>query len=610
MKKPLSLKSLLMAYADDLTIITGRPRDSQKVLDTTGEWLNWTITMKAKPPKCRALAAKVFTSGADRIRWEPHSTKPFSSFDPLLLIDTKQIAAIGPLSLELEDKFKFLGKFFRFDLKDGPQEALVYDSFLLRLNTVNLDLVNGLMKAWLFQFWIIPSLAWPFQVYDFPLAFAKTLDVLTTRFLKQWLGLFKGADVGLLYRSRENHGLGFTKPSLLLKQSQLIKLHLVKHSQEGPEGNLRKLHWNRLAREMKFSRRWKPGPTLEEAEAKLSFETKFAGQTDKKGLGHNRYIQNMSASTARKRISLGLAHDHDRKAELHSMTLDQQGGWTQWRENAHPLDLKWKDLIFLKNSKIFSHHLNASVSCLPSPNRLHLWGYIPSSKCPLCEDQKCTQMHIFSSCLTALHQGRYTWRHDSVLKCMEHILTKHITSHNDTKLPTVKARLIKFVKKGGNTQSKSQPLPRHLLISARDWQCQFDFKDDSFVFPTVICITSLRPDIVIWSCATKTVILIELTCPSEENILQAKARKSARYLPLLNLIQSNGWSVSLFLVEAGVRGCLSFSFAHCLRQLGLQACKTRELCKSIQTVVTRCSYIIFQSHKQPKWARQQLLTIR
>ena len=485
-----------------------------------------------------ALAAKYFTSNDEKLRLEPHSKQPFSTFDPLLSIDAKQISAIGPLSLELEDKFKFLGRFFRYDQKDGPQELLVHDSFLNRLKAVDQDLVNGLMKAWLFQFWIIPSLAWPFQVYDFPLAFAKSLDELSNRYLKAWLGIYKNADVGLLYRSRASHGLGFTKPSLLLKQSQIIKLHLVKHSQEGEEGNLRKLYWNRLAREMKFKRRWKPGPTLEAAEAKLSFEIKFAGQTDRKGLGFNRYIHNMSASASRKRISLGLAFDHDRKAELHSMSLSQQGGWTKWRENVHPLDLKWKDLIFLKNTRIFSHHLNASISCLPSPNRLRLWGYIPSSKCPLCEDLKCTQMHIFSSCKTALLQGRYSWRHDSVLKCLEPVLVKYIKAHNDSKLPKPKLNLIKFVKKGSRCSSTTQPPSKHLLSPARDWQCQIDYKDDSIVFPPDICVTSLRPDIVIWSTTTKVAILIELACPSEENILQAKARKSERYLPLLNQIQS------------------------------------------------------------------------
>ena len=59
MKKPLSLLTFLMAYADDLTIITGRVRNSQTVLNSTGEWLHWTKTMKAKPSKCRPLRQNI-----------------------------------------------------------------------------------------------------------------------------------------------------------------------------------------------------------------------------------------------------------------------------------------------------------------------------------------------------------------------------------------------------------------------------------------------------------------------------------------------------------------------------------------------------------------------
>ena len=131
-----------------------------------------------------------------------------------------------------------------------------------------------------------------------------------------------------------------------------------------------------------------------------------------------------------------------------------------------------------------------------------------------------------------------------------------------------------------------------------------DYKDNSITFPTLICVTDLRPDIVIWSENTKTVILLELTCPSEENIQQAKTRKSARYLPLLQLIQDNGWSVSLRLLEAGVRGLLSFSFSHCFRELGFSNMCNRNLCKMIENTVSRCSYIIFHAHKQKLWAKQ------
>src|SRR4051812_22067222 len=119
--------------------------------------------------------------------------------------------------------------FISFDLKDNQQEALVRANFIARMNPIDQDLVNGLMKAW-FQFSVIPKLAWPFQVYDFPLEFAKKLDVIATRLLKKWVGLYKKADTGVLFRARKNLGLGLTRPSLLFTQLQLVKLQLVKYS--------------------------------------------------------------------------------------------------------------------------------------------------------------------------------------------------------------------------------------------------------------------------------------------------------------------------------------------------------------------------------------------
>ena len=67
MKGPLSMKGMRKAYADDLTIITGRVIHNQQVLNAVAAWLEWTKTMRAKPVKCRSLAAKFFTSQVARL---------------------------------------------------------------------------------------------------------------------------------------------------------------------------------------------------------------------------------------------------------------------------------------------------------------------------------------------------------------------------------------------------------------------------------------------------------------------------------------------------------------------------------------------------------------
>ena len=46
--------------------------------------------------------------------------------------------------------------------------------------------------------------------------------------------------------------------------------------------------------------------------------------------------------------------------------------------------------------------------------------------------------------------------------------------------------------------------------------------------------------------------MIELTCPSEENIEVAQLRKQTRYLQLMDQITSNtNWSPLLFTIEVG-----------------------------------------------------------
>ena len=59
-------------------------------------------------------------------------------------------------------------------------------------------------------------------------------------------------------------------------------------------------------------------------------------------------------------------------------------------------------------------------------------------------------------------------------------------------------------------------------------------------FPREITTTSLRPDIVLWSAATKVVMLIELTIQWEEGIQAAYERKSAKYTDLAAECRESG----------------------------------------------------------------------
>ena len=92
--------------------------------------------------------------------------------------------------------------------------------------------------------------------------------------------------------------------------------------------------------------------------------------------------------------------------------------------------------------------------------------------------------------------------------------------------------------------------------------------DSGFIFPGHIAITSLRPDLIVFCNRMKRIIIIELTCPCEENMESWHSIKLSKYLPLVDVIRRSGWSVDLFAIEVGARGYYSRSVALCLKKLG------------------------------------------
>ena len=87
-----------------------------------------------------------------------------------------------------------------------------------------------------------------------------------------------------------------------------------------------------------------------------------------------------------------------------------------------------------------------------------------------------------------------------------------------------------FVRAGQAKKLPTSAPRRGLLDYANDWKILVDFDSKPITFPPVICATSERPDVIIWSPLSRTVILLELTCPAEEGIAAAQLRKECRTL--------------------------------------------------------------------------------
>ena len=76
-------------------------------------------------------------------------------------------------------------------------------------------------------------------------------------------------------------------------------------------------------------------------------------------------------------------------------------------------DFSWASLMAMP--AITSFCLVTTYNTLPSPTNLKRWRITTETKCTLCSEDVCTTAHILGACKVSLLQGRYTFRHDTVL---------------------------------------------------------------------------------------------------------------------------------------------------------------------------------------------------
>jgi Reverse transcriptase (RNA-dependent DNA polymerase) len=607
-----SVSTFIKAYADDLTLITRNTQDMQKSVDLTNTWLTWTQTMKAKPSKCISIGFKMFDKRIKNEKFTPLSSTIYSPFDPCLVINGQRMRYIVDSSEKDPFKathFKFLGRWLNPLLNEKDLKQRISSLLLADIDTIRQSKLGGFMKLWLYQFYALPRLSWPFMINDLDKSYALELQRIVNPTLKNWAGVGRTVENGVLFRSKKNFGLGLTAISDHYQHMQLVKCELLRNSNDP---TVRELYKTRELINDKLSRVWKATKESAIANAEVDLNLKFPTQHNNQGLGFGNFNPNPAPSERRKLVTSKTAVFHEETRLAHSISLKQQSVWLQWAETTHPFDFSWKNLIWGNVSPaVLKFVLAASVNWVRTPDLMHLWGYKSSEYCCLCGAQKCTLHHILAGCTFALKDKRFTWRHDSILSLINQALIEHVESINQKQPATCPAPLINFVKAGSTTkQSKTSKKQNenHLLCHANDWKLLVDLPDFNYVFPPEIFNTAERPDILLWSSKLKKVLMIELTCPAEEGIEAAKIRKQARYAPLLeNIATMTSWKAMILTIEVGARGFVATSTYQVFTQLGFNRQKISALCKRLSITSAKCSYTIFLAANSKEWDKNRPL---
>ncbi|KAM3872212.1 putative glutamate receptor [Diretmus argenteus] len=287
-----------------------------------------------------------------------------------------------------------------------------------------------------------------------------------------------------------------------------------------------------------------------------------------------------STSERRKMVVEEVRKQEEAVRSAKAVSLAKQGQWMRW-EGLERRKLIWRELWEMEANNI-SFIIRATYDVLPSPKNLHQW-YGEDPTCALCPTPA-TLKHILSGCKTSLTQGRYTWRHNQVLRVLAAALESKRNTTNSLPLRTTNSNTAPtFIREGQKKPNHPPTKPEaEQLAMARDWKILVDI-GQQLIFPPEIAATTLMPDLVLWSPSLKSVYITELTVPWENSAEEAYERKKLRYTELAADARQQGWNAKVYPVECNImKGCMTLVVYVAALTTAIYTADAREL--SITTI--------------------------
>ena len=190
-----------------------------------------------------------------------------------------------------------------------------------------------------------------------------------------------------------------------------------------------------------------------------------------------------------------------------------------------------------------------------------------------------TLAHVLSNCSVSLDQGRLTWRHDSVLSTIIHVLRSSLIPDS-----------VFYSDVLGHQAPHGGTIPPHILV------------------------TSLRPDIVVIKEDVREIIIFELTCPWDSNIERSHTYKEEKYAPLVADLSQN-YRVFCFSFEVSVRGQVTKANKERLKAFVFRCCSDpkrnfKSLLDNSSKASLLSSYSILSARREPSWSSPAPLIIK
>ena len=443
------------------------------------------------------------------------STKSLQ-FTPKLLINNQRIPAV-----KIGEAFRYLGRYFDYEMSNKQLQLdakATLTDLLQQIDSLN---IHPKSKRLLYQKYVLSKLSWHFTVADISKTWViQNLDNTLISYVRNWLDLPISATISHLTLSKSKFGLNLQLPSTKFLQCQTVLRNTLKSS---PNDNIKSL--------------WENTSSGSNIQYDIYQDTKQVLKAVR------------SANIQR------IQHDLSSQGAILSAVF---------KKSFPRLTSTWSSVQGNLSKNIFNFTVRYMNNTLATRKNFLLLKLSQTSDCSFCLLPE-SLLHVVAGCKVYLEEGRYTWRHNSVLNFVA------------ASLQSVKGATL-FV-----------DLP-------------------SFPSPSVITGDTLRPDLLLET-ADNILHILELTIGFETNIKCNAERKEAKYSTLVKNLRKYYQDVKFINLSLSCLGIYDQSctkFMDMYNELKLESRHQKYIISKITNIAIRTTYYIFCCRNKP-WTSPNLL---
>ena len=350
--------------------------------------------------------------------------------------------------IEINSSFTYLGKHFDFKMSGKKHKENLIESISSMLESIDRLPLHPRNKLLIYHRYILAKLSWDLTISDISLTWVKTiLDAKFHSFVRNWLEIPISGTLDSASLSKKKLGMGLISPSSRFVQCQTTLRNCLRNSKNE---DIRKIY-----------KATSVGPNI-----------KY------NGLSSTRDAIKEIRSEKVQRV----------KEVLTTQSLVVKAIWEHsWIHSSNI----WHSVLDNLPKIIYSFCLRYVNNTLANGSNMLKWGRVESAKCLFCNNIQ-TLGHIIGGCNLFLEEGRYNFRHDSIL-----------------------LNILKLIQPKEN---------RSIYGDVPGYQN-----------PSIITGVDYRPDIIITE--SRNIKVLELTVGFETNMQKNTEYKNVRYRTLWNNIK-------------------------------------------------------------------------